>query len=100
REKTAYEMGQCLEFRRVLFRSAAARAGLTFSDQPLTGACACLLGGEGSGLTDDLLRAADGLITIPMQPPVESLNVAVSAALIVRSEERRVGRESGRRRGR
>jgi RNA methyltransferase, TrmH family len=62
---------------------AAARGGYAFSDHPLTGACACLLGGEGAGLTDDLLRSADGLITIPMQPPVESLNVAVSAALIV-----------------
>ena len=61
----------------------AASAAYAFSDQPLTGACACLLGGEGSGLTDDLVETADGVIAIPMQPPVESLNVAVSAALIV-----------------
>ena len=62
---------------------AVGRGGYAFSDQPLTGACACLLGGEGAGLTDDLVRSADGLITIPMQSPVESLNVAVSAGLIV-----------------
>jgi RNA methyltransferase, TrmH family len=57
--------------------------GESFSHHPLTGACAVLLGGEGSGLSDEVVAAADGIITIPMEPPVESLNVAVSAALIV-----------------
>lgn len=61
----------------------AASMRTSFSDQPFTGACAVLLGGEGAGLAEDLVSRADGLITIPMQPPVESLNVAVSAALIV-----------------
>jgi TrmH family RNA methyltransferase len=55
----------------------------SFYDQPLTGACAVLLGGEGPGLPADLLSAADGTITIPMQPPVESLNVAAAAAVII-----------------
>jgi TrmH family RNA methyltransferase len=55
----------------------------SFSDKPLTGACAFLLGGEGPGLSTELITSADGVITIPMEPPVESLNVAVSAGLII-----------------
>lgn len=55
----------------------------SFSDKPLTGACAFILGGEGPGLPSDLISSADGVITIPMEPPVESLNVAVSAGLII-----------------
>ncbi len=42
-----------------------------------------LFGGEGSGLADEILRAADARVSIPMRAPVESLNVAVSAALLV-----------------
>jgi TrmH family RNA methyltransferase len=55
----------------------------SFSEKPLTGACAFLLGGEGPGLAPELISSADGVITIPMEPPVESLNVAVSAGLII-----------------
>ena len=55
----------------------------SFSDKPLTGACAFLLGGEGPGLPDAVISSADGVITIPMESPVESLNVAVSAGLII-----------------
>jgi TrmH family RNA methyltransferase len=44
---------------------------------------AIMLGGEGAGLTERLWQAADELITIPMRPPVQSLNVAVAAALLV-----------------
>jgi TrmH family RNA methyltransferase len=41
-----------------------------------------VLGGEGGGLTQDVLSAADELVTIPMMGAVESLNVAVAAALL------------------
>jgi TrmH family RNA methyltransferase len=42
-----------------------------------------LLGGEGRGLTDSILALADDRITIPMRPPVESLNVATAAAIVL-----------------
>lgn len=42
-----------------------------------------LFGSEGAGLADDLLRDADARVSVPMRTPVESLNVAVSAALLV-----------------
>lgn len=44
---------------------------------------ALLVGGEGSGLTDEIIALADESISIPMRGSVESLNVAVSAALIL-----------------
>ena len=44
---------------------------------------ALILGGEGPGLPDDVLRQVDRRITIPMQDPVESLNVGVAAALVL-----------------
>jgi TrmH family RNA methyltransferase len=40
-----------------------------------------LLGGEGAGLAEDLVAAADVRLRLPMRPPVESLNVAVAGAL-------------------
>jgi TrmH family RNA methyltransferase len=44
---------------------------------------AVILGSEGGGLPAELLRAMHEAVTIPMQTPVESLNVAVAAALIL-----------------
>jgi TrmH family RNA methyltransferase len=43
---------------------------------------AVLLGGEGAGLAADLAARADEQLSIPMRPPVESLNVATTAALV------------------
>ena len=42
-----------------------------------------LLGSEGAGLPEEATREADARVSIPMRPPVESLNVAVTAALLV-----------------
>jgi tRNA G18 (ribose-2'-O)-methylase SpoU len=42
-----------------------------------------ILGGEGAGVPTDVLRQVDRRITIPMQQPVESLNVGVAAALVL-----------------
>jgi TrmH family RNA methyltransferase len=47
-----------------------------------------LLGGEGAGLSDTTLALADELATIPMAAPVESLNVAVAAAILVYAARR------------
>jgi tRNA G18 (ribose-2'-O)-methylase SpoU len=47
------------------------------------GPVAILIGGEGTGLPASVLAGADERVTVPMQPPVESLNAAVTTALIV-----------------
>ena len=57
------------------------RGGRSLSDANLRGPIAILIGGEGPGLPQALLEAADERVTIPMRAPVESLNAAVTAAL-------------------
>ena len=61
----------------------APRGGRSLFDVDLTAWVAVLIGGEGEGLTPSLLEAADERVTIPMHAPVESLNAAVTAALVV-----------------
>ena len=60
------------------------RGGASLFEADLSAAVAFLLGGEGPGLPGRTRStAADVRLTIPMRPPVESLNVAVAAALLV-----------------
>jgi len=59
------------------------RGGRSMFDIDLTGPTAVLVGGEGQGLPAALVDVADERVTIPMQAPVESLNAAVTAALIL-----------------
>jgi TrmH family RNA methyltransferase len=63
--------------------AAAPRDGRPLYDVALKGPLVILIGGEGQGLSPAVADAADERITIPMQAPVESLNTAVAAALIV-----------------
>jgi TrmH family RNA methyltransferase len=66
---------------RVVATSPRADTGLFDAD--LTGALAIVVGGEGAGLPPDAFAAADQRVAIPMQRPVESLNVAVATAVVV-----------------
>ena len=52
------------------------------------GSVMLLLGGEGPGLDEAFLTSADDRTTIPMADPVESLNVAVAAAVLVYAARR------------
>lgn len=61
---------------------AASAEGTSMWDSDLTGNTIVLLGNEGSGLSQDLRIEATGTIAVPMADGVESLNVAVSGALI------------------
>jgi len=49
----------------------------------LSGPLAVLVGSEGAGLSAAAIGDADVRVTIPMRPPVESLNTAVTAALVL-----------------
>lgn len=77
--------------------ATAPRDGRSVFDVDLRQSIAVVIGGEGSGLDPALIAGADERVTIPMQAPVESLNAAVTAALIVyeakrqRTETRRAG---------
>jgi TrmH family RNA methyltransferase len=59
------------------------RGGLSLFESRLKTAAALIVGGEGAGLDDRILSRADERVTVPMQAPVESLNVAVTTALVL-----------------
>ena len=56
--------------------------GVSIYQQDLTGPAAYLIGNEGAGLSEEVSGLADGLLRIPMEGEVESLNAAVSASVI------------------
>ncbi len=59
------------------------RGGTALFDAPLTVPSVLLIGAEGAGLPPEAVRDADLRVTIPMAPPVESLNAAVAAAVLL-----------------
>jgi TrmH family RNA methyltransferase len=71
-----------LKKQRIAIAATVPRGGRPLPDCDLHGPMAILLGAEGSGLSDEISSLADVRITIPMRPPVESFNVAITAALI------------------
>ncbi|MEH2456994.1 TrmH family RNA methyltransferase [Nostoc sp.] len=52
-----------------------------------------LLGNEGAGLSADLAAIADQQVRIPLSPGVESLNVAIAAALMLYEARRQMSQE-------
>jgi RNA methyltransferase, TrmH family len=68
--------------------AAVPRDGRPIFEADLAGPLAILVGGEGRGLPGALVDAADERVTIPMQAPVESLNAAVTAALLLYESRR------------
>jgi TrmH family RNA methyltransferase len=59
------------------------RSGQPLFDARLVGPSMLLIGGEGAGLPHAIIKMADERVTIPMAVSVESLNAAVTAALLV-----------------
>src|SRR5436190_2121831 len=53
-----------------------------------SGRIALMLGGQGPGLDPEIAAAADERVTVPMEAPVESLNVAASAAIVIYAARR------------
>jgi TrmH family RNA methyltransferase len=63
--------------------AAVPRGGTPLPKLDLRHPTAIVLGGEGAGVSHTTMAAVHETVTIPMQPPVESLNVAIAAALIL-----------------
>lgn len=70
-----------------LVAATPARAD-SFDRLDWSGPTAILLGSEGAGLPADVIERADVRVSIPMRAPVESLNVAVTAALLAYEADR------------
>lgn len=67
---------------RVPLVATVARGGAPPEDVDLRGAVLLLVGSEAHGLPDELLQAASAEVSVPMEGHIESLNAAVSGALV------------------
>ncbi|MBO6115218.1 MAG: RNA methyltransferase, partial [Lachnospiraceae bacterium] len=56
--------------------------GQNIYDKNFKASCAFLIGNEGNGLSEEVSKTAEELIKIPMKGKVESLNAAISTAVI------------------
>ena len=85
--------GLAAEWRRSGVRLVATvpRAGLSMYDVDFMLPTAVLLGGEGPGLPQELIDAADLKVSIPMHGAIESLNAAVASALVLYEARRQRG---------
>lgn len=63
--------------------AADARAERRYWEADLQGPLALLIGSEARGLPEPLLRGADERLAIPLAAPVESLNAAVAAGVLL-----------------
>ncbi|HEX5110649.1 MAG TPA: RNA methyltransferase [Vicinamibacterales bacterium] len=68
--------------------AAVPRDGRDPDDVDWSGQIGLVVGGEGPGLDEPLLAACDELVTVPMAPQVESLNVAAAGAILIYAARR------------
>jgi len=66
------------------------KGGCLYWEADLRGSVAFVLGGEGSGVSPTLLEKCDVVVRIPMSGQIQSLNVGVSAALVLYERLRQV----------
>ncbi len=62
---------------------SAAKGNAIYTSLDWTVPCAVILGAESTGLSVEELNAADETVAVPMQGSVESLNVAVTAGVLL-----------------
>lgn len=74
---------------------AAGEAGSSYLDLDLTGPVVLVFGAEGRGLRPLVARTCDQLAAIPVESPVESLNVSVAAAVFLFEARRQRGTGRG-----
>ncbi len=72
--------------------ATVANAQKTYWDYDFRQPTLILLGNEGNGLSPELIELADEVIAIPQSDRVESLNVAISAALLLYEAKRQRSR--------
>ncbi|MCR5477386.1 MAG: RNA methyltransferase [Lachnospiraceae bacterium] len=85
------EILEALRSRNVRTFAAHLLGKASYTDCDFTSPSALLIGNEGNGLTPETANAADELLRIPMAGQVESLNAAVSAAVLMYEAKRQRG---------
>ena len=77
---------ECIAFlkeRGIKILTAQLQDSYEYYDYDMTSATAIVMGTESTGLTDQWRQAADAHIRIPMLGRLDSLNVSVSAAILM-----------------
>jgi TrmH family RNA methyltransferase len=69
--------------RRGLVLWGADAAGSPIGNDPVPARLGLVVGNEGAGLTDSVRSSLDRLVSIPMSPRADSLNVAVAAGILL-----------------
>ncbi len=67
------------------------RAEQTYADFRYEATDTLMVGRESAGVPDDVARAADARVVIPMMPGMRSLNVAIAAAMVLGEGLRQTG---------
>ena len=80
-----------LDARGLRLLATASDGDVRYDRADLRGPVAILLGSEGAGLSPAVMRRAAARLRIPLAPPVESLNVAAAAALVLFEAARQRG---------
>jgi TrmH family RNA methyltransferase len=62
--------------------AAVASGGEEFDRVDLTGGVAIVLGNETAGIPPEIDAHLDGRVTIPIEPPAESLNVGMAGTVL------------------
>ena len=63
--------------------------GRPYYEEDLSRNTALVIGNEGNGVSDEVMALADIRVTLPMKGSIESLNAAVSAAILMYEAVRR-----------
>ena len=82
-ESTADECFAVLRSAGLRILTTALRGAESATSANLAGPTALFIGNEGNGVPDELASRCDGAITIPTPGPVESLNAAVAASVLL-----------------
>ena len=86
------ELLEMLRSRRVRSLATVLDGGVAAQAVDLSGPVALFIGNEGSGLSAELVNACDALVTIPCPGPVESLNAAIAASVLLYEASRQRGK--------
>ncbi|SHJ41161.1 TrmH family RNA methyltransferase [Pseudozobellia thermophila] len=80
-----------LKSKKVSIFCAALSASIKYTDADFSGPSALVVGTESTGLSDEWLRQSHQNVIIPMQGEIDSMNVSVSAAIIIFEAKRQRG---------
>lgn len=68
--------------------------GIPYWEADLTGPIALVMGGESKGVTDTLKKRCDQVVSVPLSRGLDSLNVSVTAAILMFERVRQQNRQA------